>query len=93
MGVVAALRSPKIAGVAAFDLLATAASSCVLAAGVRYLAGFDFYALVAVIFVILMASAVALHVATGTPTMLNYYLGVNTLEEVEVARVARGEDK
>ena len=89
MNILATLRSPKIGGMAAFDIIATAVASYILANRVNYLVDFNIYYLTVFIFIVLIAMGVILHMVTKTPTMLNHYLGINTLNEVELARASR----
>ena len=75
------LRGPKIGGIAAFDLLATVATAGIIA---RMAGGGVQMTIIA--FSVLMIIAIGIHWYIGIPTMLNYYLNINTLEEVMEAR-------
>ena len=80
------LRKPKIAGMAAFDWVATAVGAGILAGGMKVCCRAPIGVLFALMFVILVILGILIHYAIGTPTMLNYYLGLNTLEDVLEAR-------
>lgn len=73
------LRSLKIynTDIALFDTAATG----LLAAGVSYYHA-DTVVYTPLVFVIFMIIAIAVHRITNTPTMLNYYLGINDLDSV-----------
>ena len=97
LGVMDTLRKPKLFGIAVFDVCATFGTSVALAYLIKYLdgigmnmfaqiSGFHMLWFILLLFVILMVSATAVHYATGTPTMLNYYLGINTLDDVLKSR-------
>lgn len=72
------LREPKIANMAAFDWIATA----IVALGISKVSDVHFI----IVFVVMVIIAIVVHIATGTPTMLNHYLGINTKEEVLATR-------
>ena len=76
------LRKPKLHGIAAFDLIGTMVASYYLAKGARVIGSCSQFVVTVIIFIILMIAAVLIHRVTDTPTMLNHYLGYNTLEEV-----------
>jgi hypothetical protein len=85
------LRGPKLNGIAAFDLVATAAGAFILSGTIKLLDGFKGYTHVLVIFILLIILAIGVHYAMEIPTMMNHYLGINTLEEVTESRNSRGE--
>ena len=85
------LRGFRLNGIAAFDLIATGIAAYVLALGVKWLNQYSVRSVTLILFILLIITAIALHVVTGTPTMLNHFLGINTLEEVHAARKKRGE--
>lgn len=76
------LRSIKVKGIAAFDVLATVTLSYLLSSKMINMIG---------IFVLLIITAIVVHRLLSIPTMLNYYLGINTLNEVIDGRIKRGE--
>lgn len=75
------LRSTKIKGIAVFDVVATAAISYALSNGKDAIG----------IFILLIILAIVVHSILGIPTMLNHYIGINTLKEVIDGRMLRGE--
>jgi hypothetical protein len=79
------LRSYHIAGIAVFDVAVTLLSSVVLS---KLTSNTD---VSLAYFVILVIMAIFVHSMTNTATMLNYYIGINTLDEVMAGRVSRGE--
>jgi hypothetical protein len=85
------LRAPKINGIAAFDLIGTAIISFALACGVNHFIKKNIFVVSIVSFLFLMILAIILHVAVKMPTMLNHYLGLNSLEDVIQGRIDRGE--
>ena len=86
------LRSPKLNGIAAFDLVATAIGAFILSGTIRLLDRFKGYKHVLVIFILLIILAIGIHYVMEIPTMMNHYLGINTLEEVTESRKSRGEN-
>lgn len=86
------LRGPKLNGIAAFDLVATAIVSFILSGTIRLLDRFKGYTHVLVIFILLIILAIGIHYIMEIPTMMNHYLGINTLEEVTEGRESRGEN-
>ena len=76
------LRSQKLNGIAAFDLIATAIGAFVLSKIVILLNKFEGFTLVFIIFILMMISAIGVHYIMEVPTMLNHYIGINTLSEV-----------
>jgi hypothetical protein len=85
------LRGPKLNGIAAFDLVATAVGAFMLSGTIKLLDRFKGYTHVLVIFILLIMLAIGVHYAMEIPTMMNHYLGINTLEEVTDSRNSRGE--
>jgi len=77
------LRSTKIKGIAVFDVAATAVASYVLS---------NETANIIPIFILLIILAIVVHSILGIPTMLNHYIGINTLSEVIDGRRLRGEN-
>ena len=92
-GLIQTLRGPKLNGIAAFDLFATLIFSFILSGLFKYLDRFEGYTHVFVIFILLLIIAIGIHYFMEIPTMLNHYLGLNTLEEVQTARKERGEEE
>jgi hypothetical protein len=84
------LRGPKIVGVALFDLSSTALGAYILSNFLTYLGVFK-TSTTLILFILLVILAIGTHYVLGIPTMLNYYLGINTLGEVMVEREKRGE--
>jgi hypothetical protein len=83
-----ALRRPKIAGMAVFDWLATAAVAGTISTvshKINPMYHSDSAMFVAV-FVVLIFIAISVHYITDTPTMLNAYLGINTYDDVIKSR-------
>ena len=85
------LRGPKLNGIAAFDLFATAVAAFLISGIIKILERFKGYTHVFVIFILLIIIAIGVHYFLEIPTMLNHYIGINTLEEVETGRKSRGE--
>ena len=85
------LRGFRLNGIAAFDLIVTGISAYVMALGVKYISQFSTTIVTSILFILLMISAVLIHVISDVPTMLNHYIGINTLEEVIDGREKRGE--
>jgi len=85
------LRGPKLNGIAAFDVFATAIGAFLISGTIKMLDRFTGYMHVFVIFVLLIIMAIGVHYVLEVPTMLNHYIGINTLEEVEEGRKTRGE--
>jgi hypothetical protein len=85
------LRGPKLNGIAAFDLVATAMGAFILSGAIKLLDRFNGYTHVLVIFILLIILAIGVHYAMEIPTMMNHYLNINTLEEVTEGRNSRGE--
>jgi hypothetical protein len=88
--IISKLRGAKIYGIASFDLIGTGIGAYMLY-GLGY--GFRDVSLINVglLFIILIIIAVYIHWILKIPTMLNYYLGFNSLEEVLNGRKERGE--
>ena len=80
------LRGPKLNDMAAFDFFATAVAAFFLAGGIKKINNLPFWTLTFILFIVLILMGVCVHVATKTPTMLNHYLGLNTLDEVLESR-------
>lgn len=85
------LRGPKLNGIAAFDLVSTAIGAFILSGTIRMLDRFKGYTHVLVIFILLIILAIGIHYFMEIPTMMNHYLGINTLEEVTEGRKSRDE--
>lgn len=85
------LRGFRLNGIAVFDLIVTGISAYVMALGVKYISQFSTTIVTSILFILLMISAVLIHVISDVPTMLNHYIGINTLEEVIDGREKRGE--
>lgn len=88
MSIIKTLRVPKVAGVAVFDVAGTFAISCLICKFTsidnKILGSFA-------IFIILIIIAVVIHWALNIPTMLNHYIGINSLKDVIDGRKLRGE--
>lgn len=82
------LRGPKIKGVAIFDVVATFMGAFLLSR-IKIFKDFNIFIITIILFIILILIAIATHYALGIPTMLNYYLGINTLNEVLESRKKR----
>jgi hypothetical protein len=74
MTVINSLRGPKLNGISVFDVVATAFGAFILSNVLKIHT--------IIIFILLIILAIGIHYALGVPTMLNYFLGINTLEEV-----------
>lgn len=85
------LRGPKLNGIAAFDLVATAMGAFILSRAVKFLNRFEGYTLTFILFILLIILAIGVHYVMEIPTMMNHYLGINTIEEVIEGRKSRGE--
>lgn len=72
------LRKPKIFGMAIFDIVATYYAAYLVAKKYNMCPKKTFLAFVAL--------GVIVHKQMNIPTMLNYYLGINTLDEVLKSR-------
>ena len=83
-GIIDKIRKPKIIGMSIFDWVATFIFSVIIALLVNYFAKLDESVYITIIktFIIMMFVAILAHYAFGIPTMLNYYLGLNTLNAV-----------
>lgn len=90
LSIINRLRSPKIVGVALFDLSSTALGAYILSNVLKYLGVFE-TGTTLILFILLIILAIGTHYVLGIPTMLNHYLGINTLEEVMEEREKRGE--
>lgn len=87
MDFIKSLRRPKLAGIAVFDTAATGAIAIVIAYVIdAYRPNTHVYALSVFIFLFLILVAIGVHYITDTPTMLNYYIGINTLSDVMETR-------
>lgn len=80
------LRGPKLNGMAAFDFAATAAAALFISKIIKLIGGLGFPVLFVIVFIILIIIGIAIHYFMGIPTMLNHYLGLNTLQEVMESR-------
>ena len=80
------LRNPKVFGMAAFDLICTSILAYLISSGIKKIIPLTMPVLTVVVFIFLMIIAILTHYVTGTPTMLNSYLGINTIEEVLESR-------
>jgi hypothetical protein len=78
------MRQPKFIGMAVFDWVATFIFSVIIALLVNYFAKLDesFYITIIKTFIIMIFITILAHYAFGIPTMLNYYLGLNSLNAV-----------
>ena len=85
------LRDKKIFGIAAFDMLVTVLASFILAKTIKSIHETGIFMLTFIIFILLILFAIWLHYTINIPTMLNYYLGINTLDDVIEGRKKRGE--
>ena len=85
------LRSFRFGGIALFDVTATALISLGIAVGVKQTCRTGLPLITLITFFILLIIAIVLHDAINVPTMLNYYLGLNSLEDVYKKRRERGE--
>lgn len=73
------LRKPKIFGMSVFDWTCTLIAALLI----TYFYYGDFHVgHILFIFVLLVGLAILVHKITNTPTMLNYYLGLNSKEAV-----------
>ncbi len=75
------LRQPKFLGMAIFDWVATLGAAIIL----NQITFFSKYGIL-VIFIVLIIAGIASHILFKKPTMLNYYLGFNTQDEVLINR-------
>ena len=82
--IVQRLRGPKFMRMSIFDIALTAmgAGAILKISGEGGQSNEQRLMTFAIIFTILIIAGVVLHVLTKTPTMLNYYLGINSLDEV-----------
>lgn len=85
------LRSYRLNGIAAIDLFATCMVSYIFALSIKQMCQLGTLWITLILFILLMVSAIIIHAVTETPTMLNHWLGLNTLDEVIEARKKRGE--
>jgi hypothetical protein len=83
------LRGPKLNGISAFDMIATVIGAFILSNTVHFLNQFGTYTLTLIIFIMLILFAIGLHYVMGVPTMLNHYIGINTIDEVMDGRKQR----
>jgi hypothetical protein len=86
---IAELRGPKIAGVVVADTVATGIAAMVVNNGIngsRIKNGLPEQDFTLGVFLVLILISVVLHGVMGVPTMTNYYLGLNTVDEVFAAR-------
>ena len=74
------LRSPKVAGMAIFDFVATLILAIIIGVCINQYNPFASSVVlnIFIIFVLLIILAIAIHKGLGIPTMLNYYLGLNS---------------
>jgi hypothetical protein len=82
MSIINQLRRPKFFNMAIFDFLMTFLVAILIW---KY---FDYksYSELFLIFLFLIIIAIVVHWITNTPTMLNYYLGINSYEAVIKSR-------
>ena len=85
------LRQYKFIGIAIFDVLATYIVAIILSNILDYKNNTKKPYGALKIFALLIIIAIAVHYYMEIPTMFNYYLGLNTLEEVIKGRKSRGE--
>lgn len=71
------LRNPKIFGMAIFDWIATFVTAMIIAVI------FKRPKLTLPVFMGLTVLAIVVHIVFKVPTMLNYYLGLNSLEAIK----------
>ena len=78
------LRKPKFVNISIFDVVATFAVAVLIGYLVnkKYPFQMHLWINIIIIFLLLMILGVIVHKIFGIPTMLNYYLGLNTLDAV-----------
>ena len=83
------LRKPKIAGIAIFDTLLVFIIAIIIVYTIPYnkdkSVGNKWIQII-VLFLIGIIIGIVVHKIIGIPTMLNYYLGLNTLSDVMNSR-------
>jgi hypothetical protein len=70
---------PKLNGISAFDTVAIAMGAFILSDTIRLLDRFKRYIHVLVISIPLIILTIGIHYSMKIPTMMNHYLGINTL--------------
>jgi hypothetical protein len=81
------LRIPKLFGISLFDSIGTLGGAYILAKS--FYGSNESNDMILPIFVLLIIFGILAHIGTGTYTMFGYYLGINTLEQVNNARIDR----
>jgi uncharacterized membrane protein YcaP (DUF421 family) len=78
------LRKPKLANISVFDVVATFAVAVLIGYLVNKKHPFKIHLWIniIIIFLLLIILAIIVHKILKIPTMLNYYIGINTLESV-----------
>lgn len=78
------LRKPKLANISVFDVIATFAVAILIGYLVnnKYPFKVHLWINIIIIFLLLIILGIIVHKIFGIPTMLNYYLGLNTIESV-----------
>ena len=82
------LRKPKVAGMSIFDLVGTFLVAVLIGYLINMHRKFkiSLWINIIVIFFLLLILGVIIHKIFGIPTMLNYYLGLNSYDEVIAKR-------
>ena len=78
------LRKPKLANIAMFDVIGTFGVAVLIGYLVNKKHPFKIHLWIniIIIFLLLIILAIIIHKIFKIPTMLNYYIGINTLESV-----------
>jgi hypothetical protein len=88
--VITLLRRFKIMGISIFDVIGTGIAAYILAyISNKYSETYSLKIKTLLFFILLIIFGIIIHIKTGTATMFNYYLGINTLAEVMHGRNKR----
>ena len=82
------LRKPKVAGMSIFDHVATLVVAIIIGVLVNHYNPFASSVVlnIFIIFILLIVLGIIIHKLFRVPTMLNYYLGLNSREAVMASR-------